>query len=304
LSDDNSLWIPSNKIQALDIYTTHRVVNATVPPYIVARYPESNFQYQAYLQYLLDCHAMEAYNDALPKRAYLDSLGLNEAEMRFFEGDYLTSDAYKHYPVVGLNYPQWHQYWDWKTQELAFAYLEHQGVFQRMRADSAHGVEEVCWDTFALVRRLVFPYRVPTQAEILSGLKSGRQKNFINSPSQHGAFQKWVSRHERYGHLSISALNKKKVAHDILRKYHLQPSQYYDLKRVKRSLKKDGQVGLLHVIPTKVETNTQTGVTLWTAMDVWGVQVKADGSLQTMVGNQRVSPMRYVQIVWNVQRAE
>lgn len=288
----------------MDTRATHIVGNATVPPHIVARYPESNFQYQAYLQYLLDRHETEAYNEALPKRAYLDSLGLNEAEMRFFEGDYLTSTKFRYYPVVGLNYLQWHQYWDWKVRELAFAYLEHQGVFQRMGADSARGAEEDPWDTFAVVRGLVVSYRVPTQAEILSGLKSGRQKNFMDSPSQHGAFQKWVSRHERYGHLSISALNKKKVAHDILRKYYLQPSQYYDLKRVKRSLKKDGQVGLLHVIPTKVETNTQTGVTLWTAMDVWGVQVKADGSLQTMVGNQRVSPMRYVQIVWNVQRAE
>ncbi|MEL6657558.1 MAG: hypothetical protein AAFP77_12035 [Bacteroidota bacterium] len=228
---DNALFSPAKEIIAIDVETGQRQ-RVTVSSNIIGRYPESNYQYLAYLNRLKDRGDTIAYANALPQRDYLAGMGLREDEIQFFTNEYLFNETYEKYPIVGLTYDQLWNYFQWKTDDLGFAYLEFEGLYKRDTDDWPAFTE--CLASIERKRILITACRIPTQAEILSGAKTVDKRSITRRGAYDSALIRWIRNNEAYNHLSVSSLDDDEVSNAILEKYDLHPSKYYDLTKAQK----------------------------------------------------------------------
>lgn len=288
--DDNSLLIPQNQILVLD-QKSGELRKSTVAPCIVGRYAESNYQYQAYLEYLLKENETEKYNEALPKREYLESLGLPEEEARFFVREYLNGEEYGNYPMLGFDHKQLSDYFAWKSEELVFAYLEYKGVYAGRKEDTT-GLHTFL-NSFGIDRKQLSAYTVPIQSQVLSGLKSGYNMNFRAQSPPNMDFIKWIRTNSRYGHLSAAGLSSKEVKNIILKNHRIKPSRSYDLKRTKRIIKKEYEMIVICAVLAERDERPKEGVASLETAGILGIKARANGSLQIAGKEALLSPIRY-----------
>lgn len=288
--DDNALLIPQNQILLLD-QKSGELRKSTVAPCIVGRYPESNYQYQAYLQDLLKEGETEKYNAALPKREYLESLGLEEKEARFFEREYLNGEEYRNYPMLGFDYKQLSDYFDWKSREIILAYLEYKGVYDR-RKNGPVGLQNSL-DSFNVDKKLLSAYTVPIQPIILSGLKSGYNLNFRAQSPPNMDFIKWIQTNSGYSHLSVKGLSRKMAKNEILRKHRIKPSRSYDLKQARKILNREYEMTVICAGLSERGETPKEGVTSLETTGILGIKARANGSLQIAGREALLTPARY-----------
>ncbi|MCB9292448.1 MAG: hypothetical protein H6559_04875 [Lewinellaceae bacterium] len=288
--DDNALLIPQNQILVLD-QKSGELRKSTVAPCIVGRYPESNYQYQAYLQDLLKEGEMEKYNEALPKREYLESLGLQEEEARFLEWEYWNGEEYRNYPMLGFDHKQLSAYFAWKSEELVFAYLEYKGAYHRRKEGPVD--LQILLGRFGIDKKQLSAYKVPIQPIILSGLKSGYNRDFRAQSPPDTDFIKWIRTNGDYGHLSAAGLNRKVVKNEVLRNYRIKPSRSYDLKRAKKILKKEYEMVVICADLAEMGEVPKEGVTLLETTGILAIKARPDGSLQIAGEEALLMPVRY-----------
>lgn len=288
--DDNALLIPQNQILVLD-EKSGELRKSTVAPCIVGRYPESNYQYQAYLQDLLKEGETEKYNAALPKREYLESLGLQEEEARFFEREYLNGEEYRNYPMLGFDYKQLSAYFAWKSEELVFAYLEYKGVYHR-RKEGSVGLQTLL-DSFGIDKKQLSAYTVPIQSVMLSGLKSGYNLNFRAQSPPDTDFIKWIRKNSDYGHLSAAGLTRKVAKNEVLSNCRIKPGRSYDLKRAKKIFKKEYEMVVICADLAETDETPEEGVTSLETTGILGIKARANGSMQFAGREALLMPVRY-----------
>lgn len=234
---------------------------------------------------------MEKYNEALPKREYLESLGLQEEEARFLEWEYWNGEEYRNYPMLGFYHKQLSAYFAWKSEELVFAYLEYTGVYHRRKEGPAD--LQILLDRFGIDKKQLSAYTVPIQPVILSGLKSGYNRDFRAQSPPDTDFIKWIRTNGDYGHLSAAGLNRKVVKNEVLRNYRIKPSRSYDLKRAKKILKKEYELVVICADLAEMGEVPKEGVTLLETTGILAIKARPDGSLQIAGEEALLMPVRY-----------
>ena len=236
--DDNFVLVPhTGIISPVGQSSTRRQI--AVNSHYVGRYPESNYQYLTYLNSLKDLPD-SIYNQALPQSDYLESIGLEEPEISFFVNEYMFDEKYEMYPIVGLNYNQIKEYFEWKTEELIFAYLEYKNLY--IRNDESNMTIKSYIDSTGFLPIQIASYRIPTPSVGISDIKSGYNRLFAKIELPGNQFFKWLKNHHIYSHLSVFRLNNKRHSNEYLEEFELNPSKYYDLKRVRKIMKTDFEI--------------------------------------------------------------
>ncbi|MDF1698333.1 MAG: hypothetical protein P1U56_20960 [Saprospiraceae bacterium] len=121
-----------------------------VSSFYIARLPESNEQYQHYLNKLDSIDLM----DALPNRNQLRGQGLASSQIDFLVNEFYTSKDYYKYPIIGLSKAQIQEYLQWKTNFVGKSVLRENGI----EFDSLLNYSEI-------IRQFNDPSSIPLQVE-------------------------------------------------------------------------------------------------------------------------------------------
>lgn len=103
-----------------------------VASFYVSACEETNGQYRAYLDFLKQYYSDATYRNALPDSTVWMGMTRYETSNDFLMLNYLTSEAYTDYPVIGLSPRQIQRYADWKTDRMNEYILVREGVIPEL----------------------------------------------------------------------------------------------------------------------------------------------------------------------------
>lgn len=109
----------------------------TLAPFYISACEESNGQYMAYLNFLKRFYSKATYQFALPDTMVWCRENLNDALKAYLTKNYLRSECFRDYPVVGLTKHQIKRYAMWKSDRLNEMILVREGVLDNKPMDSS-----------------------------------------------------------------------------------------------------------------------------------------------------------------------
>ncbi|CAN5440143.1 hypothetical protein BH10BAC1_BH10BAC1_11730 [soil metagenome] len=111
-------------------------VTAKIYSFSIAMYEETNKQYRAYLDFLLQCKQNREYLKALPDTALWLNENFPKDDRAYLVQNYFRNEQFDDYPVVGLSPKQIEVYSKWKTDRMAELTLIREGILDYATYDS------------------------------------------------------------------------------------------------------------------------------------------------------------------------
>jgi hypothetical protein len=190
-----------------DGYKNKKNAKWTVTPFRISKYVESNFQYRAYLDFLVKNKKEAIYQNALPNPEIWEQMELSTMEADYFKEHYWQDENFDNYPVLGLNGRQIIEYMQWKSNKINEARLWSLNMIPSEMAlcDTFHNSDY--YKTHA--KHMIPSYYLPSYAKAICAFR----KPAVVYRKQKEQFSKWLYEHERYHFLLSDVPKKYKTPH-------------------------------------------------------------------------------------------
>jgi len=184
-------------------YVENTEARITVSSHYVAEYLESNFQYNKYLEFLIENNLELEYKEALPDKNIWNLVNLDSETSIYLKENYWENELFSDYPILGLNFDQVNKYLKWKTNVINVACLEMKGIKLDGRLNESNILKEIKKSKIGVVSM-----RLPTSQESVSMFVQAASKKVKRIRTSNPNFENWLQTHNKYSYLNYQP-NKK-----------------------------------------------------------------------------------------------